>query len=412
MKILIIGNGGRESAIAQKLSSDPRIEAFFFASGNATTEKLGKNIQKTDIPSLRDFAVKEKIDLTIVGPEASLVDGIVDEFTKHGLKIFGPKKRTAQLEGSKAYSKKFMQQHGVKTAKAVVFDAYQEAVDYVVNHTYPLVIKASGLANGKGVVICKNVEDAKATLYSFMIDRVFGDAGIKVIVEEYLKGFEASVIAFSNGKKLFPCIAAKDYKKAGNGDKGPNTGGMGSVAPSPEFTPEHFEDFRRNIMEPTLAGLHDEMLDFKGFIFFGLMITANGTYLLEYNMRLGDPETQSLLPLLENSLLDVILDCIDGKDVELKFSDKKAVCLVMCSGGYPGNLDIGYEITGLEKVKHSQILLAGAKYKADRVVTSGGRVLNLVATGDTYEEARKKVYEDALPVKFDYEYYREDIAKF
>ena len=412
MKILIIGNGGRESAIAEKLQGDTRIEAFFFATGNATTEKLGKNIQITDSGKLRDFALKEQIDLTIVGPEVSLVEGIVDEFLKAGLKIFGPKKRTAQLEGSKAYSKKFMQQHGVKTAKAIVFDAYQDAVDYVEKQTYPLVVKASGLASGKGVVICKDVENAKATLYSFMIDRIFGDAGIKVIVEEFLKGFEASVIAFSNGKKLFPCIAAKDYKKVGNGDKGLNTGGMGSVAPSPEFTPENYDDFRKNIMEPTLKGLQDDMLEFKGFIFFGLMITRNGTYLLEYNMRLGDPETQSLLPLLENNLLDVILDCIEGKDVELKFSDKKAVCLVLCSGGYPGNFDIGYEITGLEKVKHSQVLLAGAKYKADRLVTTGGRVLNLVATGDTYEEARKKVYEDALPVQFDYEYYREDIAKF
>ncbi|MDO5615688.1 MAG: phosphoribosylamine--glycine ligase [Cruoricaptor ignavus] len=412
MKILLVGDGGRESAIATKLKDDARITKMFFAKGNATTEGLGKNIYETDVKALRDFAIKEQIDLTIVGPEATLVDGIVDEFQQHNLNIFGPRQRAAKLEGSKAFSKKFMQQYGIKTASAEIFDSYAEASEYIKKQQFPLVVKASGLAAGKGVVICENLEQAEATLHDFMIRRIYGDAGIRVIVEEYLQGFEASIIAFSNGEKLFPCVPVKDYKKVGNGDKGANTGGMGSVAPSPQFQEEHYQDFHKNILEPTLKGLQEENLKFKGFIFFGLMITKNGCYLLEYNMRMGDPETQSIMALLENNLLDVIKDCLDGKDVELKFKNEKAVCLVMCSGGYPRTIETGFEIKGLDKVKHSQILFAGAQYRGDKIVTSGGRVLNIVATGETYEEARQKVYEDALPVNFDYGFYREDIGKF
>lgn len=412
MKILIVGEGGRESALAMKLKEDKRITEMHFAKGNATTEMLGENVYENGITALRDYVIKEQIDLTIVGPEAPLVEGIADEFKAHGLKVFGPKARAARLEGSKAFSKKFMQTYGVKTAKAVVCDSYKEALSYLQNQTFPLVVKASGLAGGKGVVICDTLEEAEATIHDFMIRKIYGDAGIQVIIEDYLVGFEASIIAFSNGKDIFPCCPVKDYKKAGNGDTGPNTGGMGSVAPSPEFTSEHFEDFRANILQPTLRGLQSENLQFKGFIFFGVMVTKDGCHLLEYNMRLGDPETQSILALMENNLLDVIMNCIDGKNIELKFSGKKAVCLVVCSGGYPRNIETGFEITGADKLKHSQLLYAGAAFRGDRIVTTGGRVLNLVATGDTYEDARKKVYEDALSVHFDYNFYREDIGKF
>ena len=412
MRILIVGNGGRESAIAMKLKNDKRISKMYFAKGTVTTAQLGQNVYEDSVIDLRDFAIKERIDLTIVGPEAPLVDGIVDEFKKHNLAIFGPEKRAAELEGSKAFSKKFMQSYNIKTAKAVVFDAYQDAIDYVRKEKFPLVIKASGLAGGKGVVIAESLEEAESTIHKFMIQRIYGDAGIQLVIEEYLKGFEASVIAFSNGTKLFPCIAAKDYKKAGNGDKGPNTGGMGSVAPSPEFTAEHFRDFEENIMKPTLSGLNKQNIHFKGFIFFGLMVTEKGTFLLEYNMRMGDPETQVILPLLENELFDVITDCIEGKEVELRFKNEKAVCLVMCSGGYPRKIETGYEIRNLEKVKHSDVLFAGARQVGDRILTSGGRVLSVVATGESYEDARKKVYEDAKSISFDYEFYREDIGKF
>ncbi|KAF1857570.1 hypothetical protein Lal_00014579 [Lupinus albus] len=345
MKVLIIGNGGRESAVAKKLAQDKRISQLYFAKGNATTETLGKNLPYDDIAELRDFAIKEQIDFTFVGPELPLVKGIVDEFQKHDLKIFGPTKRAADLEGSKAFSKKFMVENGVRTAKAEIFDSYVLAKEYVQTQKYPLVVKASGLAAGKGVVICEDVEQAEATLRQFMIDKIFGDAGIKVVIEQFLKGFEASVIAFWNGKQAFSCVSAKDYKKIGNGDTGLNTGGMGTVAPSPEFTAEHFSDFEKNILEPTVK------------------------------------------------------DCLEGKEINLSFADKKAVCLVMTSGGYPGNYETGYEITGAE-IEHGKI------------VTSGGRVLNIVATGDTYQEARKKVYQDALTLRFDYAYYREDIGDF
>ncbi|KIA88838.1 phosphoribosylamine--glycine ligase [Kaistella jeonii] len=412
MKILIVGNGGRESAIAMKLHSDSRISKMYFAKGNATTAKLGQNVYEESVVALRDFAINERIDLTIVGPEAPLVEGIVDDFKEHGLKIFGPRKRTAELEGSKAFSKRFMQTNNIKTAKAVVFDAYQDAMDYVKTQKFPIVIKASGLAGGKGVVIATDLAEAELTIHRFMIERIYGDAGIQLIIEEYLRGFEASIIAFANGKKLFPCVSVKDYKKAWTGDKGPNTGGMGSVAPSPEFTEAHYADFEKNILAPTLAGLQGAGIHFKGFIFFGLMVTNDGTYLLEYNLRLGDPETQVILPLMENNLLDVITDCLDGKDIDLKFKDEKAICLVMCSGGYPNKIDTGFEIKNSDKVKNSQVMFAGARYAGDKIITTGGRVLSVVATGDTYEEARKTVYADALKIQFDYAFYREDIGKF
>lgn len=412
MKILIVGNGARESAIALKLNSDPRITKLFFAKGNATTDLLGQNVYDDSIEGLRDFVIKERIDLTIVGPEAPLVAGIVDEFKKHNLKIFGPRKRTAELEGSKAFSKKFMQTHQIKTAKAVVFEAYQDAIDYVRTQEFPLVIKASGLAGGKGVVIADDLEEAETTIHRFMIERIYGDAGIQLVIEEYLRGFEASIIAFSNGQKLFPCIPVKDYKKAGSGDTGPNTGGMGSVAPSPEFTEAHQRDFEEHILKPTLAGLHASNIRFKGFIFFGLMVSEKGTYLLEYNMRLGDPETQVLMALMENNLFDVIMDCLDGKEIDLKFKDEKAVCLVMCSGGYPRQIETGFEIRHIEKVEQSQVLFAGAKMKGNKILTSGGRVLSLVATGATFDEARDKVYADANTIHYYYEYYRDDIGKF
>ena len=411
MKILIVGNGARESSIAMKLNSDKRITKLYFSKGNATTELLGQNVYEDSIEALRDFAIKERIDLTIVGPEAPLVAGIVDEFKKHNLKIFGPRKRTAELEGSKAFSKKFMQAHHIKTAKAVVFDAYQDAIDYVRTQQFPLVIKASGLAGGKGVVIADDLLEAETTIHRFMIERIFGDAGIQLVIEEYLRGFEASIIAFSNGDKLFPCIPVKDYKKAGSGDMGPNTGGMGAVAPSPQFTDVHHKDFEENILKPTLEGLHASNIHFKGFIFFGLMVTNDGTYLLEYNMRLGDPETQVIMALLENNLYDVIMDCLEGKEIDLKFSDKKAVCLVMCSGGYPRQIETGFTIRNTEKVT-SQLLFAAARLKGSQILTSGGRVLSLVATGDTFDEARKKVYHDADLIHYDYEYYRDDIGKF
>ncbi|MCT4318325.1 phosphoribosylamine--glycine ligase [Elizabethkingia anophelis] len=411
MRVLVVGTGGREAAIGWKLKQDPKVKKIFFARGNASTEEYGENIYEDSIPELVEFATREKVDLTIVGPEAPLVDGIVDEFKAAGLKIFGPNAKAASLEGSKAFSKRFMQDHGIKTAKAQVFEVYQDALDYVKDHKFPLVIKASGLAGGKGVVICETLEEADAVIHDFMIRRIHGDAGIKLVIEEFLQGFEASIICFSNGEELFPCIPVKDYKKVGEGDEGMNTGGMGTVAPSPEFNGMHYADFERNIMLPTLKGLKQENLSFKGFIFFGLMVTAEGSYLLEYNMRLGDPETQVILPLMENSLVDVINDCMEGKPVELKFADKKAVCVVMVSGGYPRNIETGLEIKGTDKVD-TLCLLAGARKGGNSYYTTGGRVVNIVGFGETYDDARKQAYDNIKKVSFDYGFYRHDIGLF
>ncbi|WP_407482915.1 phosphoribosylamine--glycine ligase [Elizabethkingia anophelis] len=411
MRVLVVGTGGREAAIGWKLKQDPKVKKIFFARGNASTEEYGENIYEDSIPELVEFATREKVDLTIVGPEAPLVDGIVDEFKAAGLKIFGPNAKAASLEGSKAFSKRFMQDHGIKTAKAQVFEVYQDALDYVKDHKFPLVIKASGLAGGKGVVICETLEEADAVIHDFMIRRIHGDAGIKLVIEEFLQGFEASIICFSNGEELFPCIPVKDYKKVGEGDEGMNTGGMGTVAPSPEFNGMHYADFERNIMLPTLKGLKQENLSFKGFIFFGLMVTAEGSYLLEYNMRLGDPETQVILPLMENSLVDVINDCMEGKPVELKFADKKAICVVMVSGGYPRNIETGLEIKGTDKVD-TLCLLAGARKGGNSYYTTGGRVVNVVGFGETYDDARKQAYDNIKKVSFDYGFYRHDIGLF
>ncbi|MDV2458528.1 phosphoribosylamine--glycine ligase [Elizabethkingia anophelis] len=411
MRVLVVGTGGREAAIGWKLKQDPKVKKIFFARGNASTEEYGENIYEDSIPELVEFATREKVDLTIVGPEAPLVDGIVDEFKAAGLKIFGPNAKAASLEGSKAFSKRFMQDHGIKTAKAQVFEVYQDALDYVKDHKFPLVIKASGLAGGKGVVICETLEEADAVIHDFMIRRIHGDAGIKLVIEEFLQGFEASIICFSNGEELFPCVPVKDYKKVGEGDEGMNTGGMGTVAPSPEFNGMHYADFERNIMLPTLKGLKQENLSFKGFIFFGLMVTAEGSYLLEYNMRLGDPETQVILPLMENSLVDVINDCMEGKPVELKFADKKAVCVVMVSGGYPRNIETGLEIKGTDKVD-TLCLLAGARKGGNSYYTTGGRVVNVVGFGETYDDARKQAYDNIKKVSFDYGFYRHDIGLF
>lgn len=410
MKILIIGNGGREAAIGWKLKQDSRVEKLYFSNGNAMTEQLGENIHETSIPELISFAKKEKIYLTIVGPEAPLVEGIVDEFEKNELLIFGANKKAASLEGSKAFSKKFMTNNGIKTAKAEVFNSFVEAKAYIKEHNYPLVVKASGLAGGKGVVICETYDEAENALQDFMIRQIYGDAGIQVIVEEFLKGFEASIIAFSNGQKLFPCIAVKDYKKVGDGDSGLNTGGMGATAPNPDFNEMHQMDFEKNILDPTLEGLIKEELNFKGVIFFGVMVTKDGCYLLEYNMRMGDPETQVLLPLMENSLLDVIHECLEGKELNLKFANKKAVCVTMVSGGYPGNIETGMELRGLDKLECTYFM-AGVQKQGETYVTSGGRVINIVGIDDTYQNAIEIAYDNVKHIQFDFGFYRKDIGK-
>lgn len=410
-KILIVGNGAREHAIGWKIKQERPSCELFFAPGNAGTEQIGKNIVAESNHALMLFAQKNEIDLTIVGPEAELVEGIVDLFASNQLKIFGPDKRAAQLEGSKAFAKDFMEKYGVRTAFAKSFNNFVDARDYVKELTqFPIVIKASGLAAGKGVIIVQDNFEAETTLRKIMEDKTFGEAGNEVVIEEYLKGVEVSVLSIFNHKEIKTFLPVKDHKKIGKGETGLNTGGMGVVAPNPHFTEEHMKEFKRKILLPTQQGLLAEKMHFAGIIFFGLMITERGIYLLEYNMRFGDPETEALLPLMENDLVEVIDAAIHQQDIELKWKNKHACCVVMASGGYPGTYETGFEIRGLNKVD-IPVFIAGAKEENGKIYTSGGRVLNVVGTGATLEEARNVAYDNIHKINFDYEYYREDIGK-
>lgn len=412
-RIFIIGSGGREHAIGWKFKQDGILNDYetelYFSPGNAGTSDLGTNVTLNSLEEMRDFASFKKMDLTFVGPEDELSRGIVDLFEEAGLEIFGPNKNAAQLEASKAFAKEFMEKHGVKTAKFKNFQGAMLAIEYLETQEFPIVVKASGLAAGKGVVICKDFAEAKKAVLDIMEDKTFGDAGNEVVIEEYLEGFEASILSIFNGKEIVPFVSAKDHKKIGEGEVGLNTGGMGVLAPNPLFTDAHFKTFEKEILQPTLQGLIADNLIFSGVIFFGLMITNKGVYLLEYNLRMGDPETQVLLPLMENDLFDVISKSNKGESFELNFSNQHACCVVMVSGGYPLSYEKGFEIRGLENV-NCPYFIAGAKKVNDQIVTSGGRVLNVVGLGKTMEEARQIAYENIKKIHFDYEYYRNDIG--
>lgn len=412
-RIFIIGSGGREHAIGWKFKQDGILNDYetelYFSPGNAGTSELGTNVTLNSLEEMRDFAAFKKMDLTFVGPEDELSRGIVDLFEEAGLEIFGPNKNAAQLEASKAFAKEFMEKHGVKTAKFKNFHGAMLAIEYLKTQEFPIVVKASGLAAGKGVVICKDFAEAKKAVLDIMEDKTFGDAGNEVVIEEYLEGFEASILSIFNGKEIVPFVSAKDHKKIGEGEVGLNTGGMGVLAPNPLFTDANFKTFEKEILQPTLQGLIADNLIFSGVIFFGLMITNKGVYLLEYNLRMGDPETQVLLPLMENDLFEVISKSNQGESFELNFSNQHACCVVMVSGGYPLSYEKGFEIRGLENVK-SPYFIAGAKKVNDQIVTSGGRVLNVVGLGKTMEEARQIAYENIKKIHFDYEYYRNDIG--
>lgn len=410
MNVLIIGNGGREHAIGWKIKKDNPDAKLYFSFGNGGTAKIGKNINFGTIEELADFSEKKQMDLTIVGSEALLVDGIVNVFQEKGLRILGPDKKSAQLEGSKEFAKKFMSKYGVKTAKYKTFNNYTDANNYAQNQKYPLVIKADGLAAGKGVFICKDEFEAEKALDEILNKQIFGSAGNHVVIEEYLVGFEASILSIYNGNEIIPFISAKDHKKIGNGELGLNTGGMGVVSPNPFFKDKHWEAFNKDILQPTLEGLKAENMNFSGIIFFGLMITQDGVYLLEYNMRMGDPETQAILPLLENNILDVFNDAIDNKPIYLNWQNKHSVCVVLASGGYPLNYDTGFEIKGLQKAT-CLYFIAGAFLNNNILYTSGGRVLNVVGIGNSLEEARKIAYQNIEKIHFDYNYYRTDIGE-
>lgn len=413
MKILVVGSGGREHAICWKVSQNEKVEKVFCAPGNGGTAMLpkGENVNVKGIDELLEFALKEKIDLTIVGSEELLVDGIVDRFQEKGLKIFGPDKKAALLEGSKAYAKDFMKKYGVKTAAYEVFTEVDKAKEYIKTCEFPLVVKASGLAAGKGVLICQNLDEALKAVDEIMVDKVFSAAGEKIVVEEFLDGVEASILSVTDSKVILPFISAKDHKKIGEKETGLNTGGMGTIAPNPYVTKEVYDAFINGIMNPTLEGIKAEGMNFAGVIFFGLMITDKGVYLLEYNMRMGDPETQVVLPLLESDFIELLESGLKGDlaNADVKWSNKSACCVVLASGGYPEAYNKGYEITGIDKVDN-MVFVAGAKAEDGKLLTSGGRVLNVVAVGENLEDARAKAYADAEKIEFTGKYCRKDIG--
>lgn len=413
MKILLVGSGGRESAIAFKIAQNEKVEKIYVAPGNGgtATYKKCENVNLTDIDELLVFAKNNKIDLTVVGPEEPLTNGIVDKFKSEGLKIFGPDKKGAELEGSKSFSKDFMKKYGVSTAEYEVFYDHKKAKEYLENCNYPIVIKADGLAAGKGVVICEEKKTALETIDLFMINDIFKGSGKKVVIEEFLEGIEASILSITDGKRIIPFLSAKDHKQIFDGNKGPNTGGMGVVCPNPYVTEEVLKDFYENIMDKTLIGIQKEEMDFKGIIFFGIMITKNGVKLLEYNVRMGDPETQSVLSLMKTDLLDLIEKAIDGKldDVEVEWEEGYCVNVVLSSKGYPGKAETGYEIN-IDNEEISNIFIAGAKLEDGKLITTGGRVLSVVGKGKTLTEAKNNAYKIREKVNFFGAYCRSDIG--
>ncbi|MEW8957428.1 phosphoribosylamine--glycine ligase [Clostridium sp.] len=413
MNILVIGGGGREHAIAWKLAKDSKVSKVYVAPGNGGTalEDKCENVNITVIEDLIIFAKENNIVYTVVGPEEPLTRGIVDKFRENNLKIFGPDKKGALLEGSKAYAKEFMKKYKVRTAQYETFNSLEKATDYLNKCEYPIVIKADGLAQGKGVVICQAKEEGITTLLDFMDKDIFNGGGKTVVIEEFLQGVEASILSVTDGNTILPFISAKDHKQIFDGDKGPNTGGMGVVAPNPYVTEEVLKDFTENIMNPTLKGINNENLDFIGVIFFGIMITKKGVYLLEYNVRMGDPETQGVLPLMKSSLNDLIDSALSKnlKDFNIEWSNKHSCCVMMVSKGYPLNYEKHKDIS-IEDTCKGKVFISGAMLKGDKLLTTGGRVLSLVTTSEALDSGREECYNEIKNINFQGNYYRTDIG--
>lgn len=417
MKILVVGGGGREHAIVKKLAQSKKNPEIYVAPGNAGTEEIATNvaISVMDFDKLADFAKKEKIDLTVVGMDDPLVGGIVDRFEAEGLRVFGPRKNAAVLEGSKAFSKDLMKKYGIPTAAYENYCDPQKALKYLETVNYPIVLKADGLALGKGVLICKTFEEAKSGIEELMIDKSFGDAGNTIVIEEFLEGREVSVLSFVDGTHYALMTSAQDHKRARDGDEGLNTGGMGTFSPSPFYTEEVDRYCKENIYQKTVDAMRAEGREFKGIIFYGLMLTKSGVKVLEYNARFGDPETQVVLVRMENDIIDVFEACIDGclDKIDLKFEDNAAVCVVLASDGYPLKYEKGKKIKGLENFEGKTDIFAfhaGTKKVNGDVLTNGGRVLGITATASTLKEARDKAYEATKLVDFENKYMRNDIG--
>ncbi|MCC8127279.1 MAG: phosphoribosylamine--glycine ligase [Clostridiales bacterium] len=419
MKVLIVGGGGREHAIAWKAAQSPRVEKLYCAPGNAGIAEVAEcvNIGVMEFDKLVAFAKEKAIDLTVVAPDDPLAAGAVDAFEAAGLRAFGPRKNAAILEGSKAFSKDLMKKYGIPTAAYETFDDPDQALAYLETADMPIVLKADGLALGKGVLICNTREEAKAGVRTLMLDKQFGSAGNRIVVEEFLTGREVSVLSYVDGKTIKTMTSAQDHKRAKDGDQGLNTGGMGTFSPSPFYTAEVDAFCREKIYQPTVDAMRAEGREFKGVIFFGLMLTAKGPCVLEYNARFGDPETQVVLPRMKNDIIDVFEACIDGTldQIDLQFEDNAAVCVVLASDGYPEHYEKGFKISGLEKFKDADgyyVFHAGSKFDADGdIVTNGGRVLGVTALGPDLKTARANAYQATEWVEFGNKYMRHDIGK-
>ena len=416
MKILVIGSGGREHAICEKLNQSDKKPILYAAPGNAGISRIATcvDIPVDDLEGLLDFAKRNAIDLTIVGPELPLVMGIVDLFEAEGLAIFGPNKNASQFEGSKDFTKSFLMRHGIPTAHYETHTDLNEALAALARFSYPVVIKADGLAAGKGVVIAESRDVAEETLRSMMESLVFGQAGLKVVIEAFLTGVEASILCFVDGETILPMSPAQDYKKALDGDKGLNTGGMGTYSPSRIIDEAQMERIQRELLDPFIAGIQKDGMSFKGILFVGIMIDESDINVLEYNVRLGDPETEVTLVRLENDLIDVIQAVLDGNlsQIELKWSENHAVCVIMASGGYPETYEKGKCIYGLGDEADPLVFHCGTRLENEAVVTSGGRVLGVTALGCTLNEARESAYAKVSRIEFDGMSYRTDIARF
>ena len=416
MRILVVGGGGREHAICWKLNNESNVEKIYCAPGNAGISNVAEciDIGDSDIENLLKFAKENQIDLTIVGPEIPLVAGIVDAFEKEGLKIFGPNKKCAQLEGSKSFSKDFMIRHNLPTAKYKEYTDLDEAISEIDSFGYPVVIKADGLAAGKGVVIPENREDAITTLKEMMSDKKFGKAGDKIVVEEFLNGIETSILAFVDNDTIVPMVSSKDHKKVFEGETGLNTGGMGTFSPSEIYTDELAKEIQEKILDKTLEGFKKDNLNYKGILFVGLMITEDGPKILEYNVRFGDPETQSVLFRLDTDLNKIISAILDNnlKNIEINYSKEEAICVMLTSGGYPESYEKGKVISGLENLDSDIVVFhSGTKFDNENIVTNGGRVIGITAKGKTVKEAGEKVYENIKKINFEKMHYRKDIWK-
>lgn len=412
MKVMVVGSGGREHTIIKKIKENKNVEKIYALPGNGGIARDAEcvNISAKDIDKIAEFAVNEKIDFAIVAPDDPLVLGAVDKLNEKGIKTFGPKKNAAIIEGSKVFSKNFMKKYNIPTAQYEVFENAEDALEYLETAPIPTVIKADGLALGKGVIIAFTKEEAIDAVKTIMEDKIFGESGNSIVIEEFLEGPEVSVLAFTDGDTIVPMVSSMDHKRALDNDEGLNTGGMGTVAPNPYYTKEVEKECMEKIFIPTITSLKKEGRPFSGCLYFGLMLTKNGPKVIEYNCRFGDPETQVVLPLLKSDLLDIMLKIADNKlsEAEVEFMDGAACCVIMASKGYPQKYETGFEITMPED---KEIFVAGAKEEGGKLLTSGGRVLGVTGVSDTLENAIKKAYEKVETIHFENAYYRKDIGK-